>query len=124
MFSRGLEVPDMTMRILPIAAVLAVFGCAKPVVPPEAKAKACPQRVVTWMVCPTPSGVSTGCRVWGEELGCGLDALAIDYANQRMARGDDYTGRFTAFVVAVTPQGVGPAEEVEAQDRPRSWPLD
>ncbi|WP_312125473.1 hypothetical protein [Brevundimonas sp.] len=112
-----------SVRILTLASALALgAGCAKPAA--QATATACPQRVVTWMVCPTPSSVSTGCRVWGEALGCGLDALAIDYANQRMARRGDYTGRFSAFVVAVTPQGVGPAEEAEAQDRPRSWPLD
>ena len=71
-----------SVRIQTFASVLALAaGCAKPVA--QTTATACPQRVVTWMVCPTPSGVSTGCRVWGEALGCGLDALAIDYASLR-----------------------------------------
>lgn len=115
----------MTLRILPAAVVAAMaVGCSKPTVPTEPIAVACSQRVVTWMICPTPSGVSTGCRVWGDELGCGLDRLAVAYADQRMASRTDTTGLFTSFVVEVTPKGAGPGEEVEARDSPRPWPLD
>ncbi len=108
--------------ILAVCAALMVCAC-RTSAPTEA---ACPDWVITWMACPGSAARSdTLCQVYGPELGCGLDRIAIDFANDRHSRRSDIGrgARFYSFVIAVTADGASQVAEDEAPQRPSHLPF-
>lgn len=96
-------------KALCVVGLVAVASCTKPVMP--SRIETCPPQAVVWVICPHSPDLATTCRVRDGVIGCGLDRLVVDYANERMARPTDRSGRFTLIAVKVTAQGAGPADQ-------------
>ncbi len=111
--------------IAALSLALMAYGCKTLPVTPSAEP--CPARVVTWMACPS-AGATEGavCQVFGPVLGCGLDEIALEFANAQQSRShsSDSRSRFYVFAVAVTAQGAWRVAEDEAPQRPSIASLD
>lgn len=109
--------------ILAVCAALMVCAC-RTSAPTET---VCPDRIITWMACPGSAARSgVVCQVYGPELGCGLDRIAIDFANDRHSRRSDIEprARFYTFAIAVTASGASRVTGDEAPLRPSYLPFD
>lgn len=113
----------VSVRIISAMAVTLLLSACKTALPTD---PSCPQRVTTWMACPGPSAkAGSVCQVYGPPLGCGFDAIALDYANNQHSRRDlGLRGRFYVFAVAVTAQGVSRIPDNEAPQPPSIDTLD
>lgn len=96
-------------KTLWMVGIVAIASCTKPVEPSQVLI--CPPKTVVWVMCSNDPDATNACRVRDGAIGCGLDRLAIDYANERMARRPERAGRFTLFAVEVTAEGAGPADQ-------------
>lgn len=116
-----------SLRMISIlGASLLASACSKPV-QTVAVAAPCPVRVVTWMACPGAlAREGSTCMVFGPELGCGLDQVALEYATRTHANGRTQSnrGRFYVFAIEVTPDGARRVSEADLPERPASVVVD